>query len=235
TADLAGQFPGVRVLTTPEASKAGALRLGDEAAGADFPRIYVDADVELGSADVHALVAALERPGVLAAAPAREIPRGGAPWTVRWYYDVWERLPAVRRGVFGRGVIALSAAGFTRVSALPAVLADDLAMSSTFTDTERVVVPDATVVVHPPRTWADLLRRRVRAVTGTAQVYTGDAAPTTDSRTRRGDLVDLLRREPGLAPKLAVFLVVTVIARRRAARVVARGDFTTWLRDDSSR
>jgi hypothetical protein len=32
-----------------------------------------------------------------------------------------------------------------------------------------------------------------------------------------------------------VFLAVTIVARQRARRPIRRGDFSTWLRDDSSR
>jgi hypothetical protein len=48
TAAVARTFPGVRVIETPVASKRVALRLGNEAAR-DFPRVYVDADVEIGA------------------------------------------------------------------------------------------------------------------------------------------------------------------------------------------
>ena len=93
TAEVAASFgPAVRVLTLPVASKHEALAAGDRAA-AGFPRIYVDADVELRVDDVRALAAALSQPGVLAAAPRREHVMTGRPWQVRWYYDVWTLLP----------------------------------------------------------------------------------------------------------------------------------------------
>jgi hypothetical protein len=38
-----------------------------------------------------------------------------------------------------------------------------------------------------------------------------------------------------LAPRVALFLAVAVLARRRAAREVRRREYTTWLRDESSR
>lgn len=64
----------------------------------------MDADVVVGAADVRALVGALDRsPELLAAAPGRDIPLGGCAWPVRAYYRVWQRLPAVREGLFGRG------------------------------------------------------------------------------------------------------------------------------------
>jgi glycosyltransferase involved in cell wall biosynthesis len=235
TAQIAEQFPGVEVVDSPVPSKREALRLGDSIAEDDFPRVYVDADVELGRSDVFALAAALADPAVLAAAPERVVPRVGVSRPVRWYYDVWEQLPGVRQGIFGRGAIALSRTGHHRVAQLPLLMSDDLAMSSAFTDQERLVVRSATVVVHPPRTWADLMRRRVRAATGTTQAYAGQTDLPTDSRTSIADLRDLLRRRPTLATRMPVFLAVAFLSRRQADRAVAKGDYTTWLRDESSR
>src|SRR6185312_1419006 len=51
TAEIAGAFADVKVLITPQANKHAAMRLADEHAEG-FPRLYVDADVELGSEDV---------------------------------------------------------------------------------------------------------------------------------------------------------------------------------------
>jgi hypothetical protein len=235
TAGIAGAVPGVEVLQTPVASKSGALRLGDEAAGEDFPRVYIDADVEIDRAGVHALATAFADPAVLAAAPQRHLPRERSMWAVRWYYDVWERLPSVRSGLFGRGVVALSAAGHRRIATFPGLMSDDLAMSSAFTEAERLIVRGSQVTVHPPRTWADLLRRRIRAVTGTAQAYQGGAELAVDSRTTLSELGRLLAGTPMLAPKMLVFVTVALLARRRAATTIRNEDFTTWLRDESSR
>jgi glycosyltransferase involved in cell wall biosynthesis len=234
TAAVARGYPEVRVVETEVPGKRHAMRLGDAATDV-FPRIYVDADVELGAADVRRLAETLHDGRTLATAPDRLVDRTGVAWPVRWYYDVWEQLPGVADGIFGRGVVALSAAGFERVAALPDRMADDLAMSAAFEAGERRLTHGAVVTVHPPRNWADLLRRRVRAATGTAQVYAAAEGVRTDSRTGWPDLLRIARRRPGNAPKVALFLAVAVLARRRAARAVAAGDYTTWLRDESSR
>lgn len=235
TAGVAAGFgPPVRVLTIGTASKRAALSAGDQAAH-DYPRVYVDADVELGTDDLRALEEAVRRPGILAAAPERVLPMDGRPWTVRWYYDVWARLPEVRRGLFGRGVIAVSEAGHSRIRRLPPLLADDLAASLTFAPDERAVVPEARVVVHPPRTLSDLLRRRIRAAEGVAQIEQNAAAPDSSARTRPSDLIALGRDEPKMAPRVAVFLAVAMVARMRAKRTVSRRDYSTWRRDESSR
>lgn len=231
----AGYGPPVRVLRVAAASKPEALAAGDRAAEG-FPRVYVDADVELGAEDLRALEDALQRPGVFAVAPEREFPMTGRGWPVRWYYDVWTRLPEVRRGLFGRGVIAFAEEGHARVADWRPVVADDLAVSLAFTPDERAVVSEARAVIHPPRTFADLMRRRVRFAEGLAQL--GRTAGNPDSRsarTRPADLLTLTRREPRMAPRVAFFLAVAVAARLRARRAVLRNDYSIWLRDESSR
>jgi glycosyltransferase involved in cell wall biosynthesis len=235
TAEVAASFgPSVRVLSIPVASKHEALVAADRATR-DFPRIYVDADVELRTEDVRALVAALREPGVLAAAPERVLALAGRPWPVRWFYDVWTRLPEVRQGLWGRGVIAVDESGQERISRLPPLLGDDLAASLIFAPHERSIVPNARVIVHTPRTFADLLRRRIRAVTGTAQIERAQEAPASTARTQISDLTTIIHTEPRMAPRVAFFLSIALLARLRAHRAVASGDYSTWLRDESSR
>lgn len=235
TVEIAASFePAVRVLSIPAASKREALAVGNRTARG-FPRIYVDADVELRTEDVRALAEALRHPGVLAATPELVLAMEGRSWAVRWYYNVWKRLPEVRRGLFGRGVVAVSEAGYSRIATLPPVMADDLAASLIFSPDERSVVAGAKVIVHPPVTFADLLRLRVRAATGVAQVESTEAAPASTARTGPQDLLTIVRDRPHMAPQVALFLAVAILARSRASRAVRDGDYSTWLRDESSR
>jgi hypothetical protein len=230
----AGFGPPVTVVSTPVPSKHHALRLGDQHARA-FPRLYVDADVELSAASARLLAAELSRGDVHAAAPERIFGLAGCSRTVRWYYQVWQRLPTVRRGLYGRGVIGVSRDGQRRLAELPELMGDDLAASVSFAPAQTRIVAGATVVIQAPRTASDLIRRRVRAATVIAQAREHLPAGVDAARTTRSDLVGILRANPALAPKLAVFLAVTVIARRRARAAIRSGDFSTWLRDESSR
>jgi glycosyltransferase involved in cell wall biosynthesis len=224
----------VRVISIPLPSKREALTTGNRAAR-DFPRLYVDADVELAASDARALGAALRRPGVLAVAPQRILALEGRPWLVRWYYDVWARLPEVRDGLFGRGVIGMTEAGHARLASLPPLLADDLATSLAFAPDERLIVDEAQAVVHTPRTFGDLLRRRIRADTGVTQVEQTEGAPPSTARTRPSDLTAIIAREPLMAPRVVVFLAVALIARARSRRATRQNGYSTWLRDESSR
>jgi len=224
----------VRVLEIPLPSKRDALKAGDQAAKG-FPRVYLDADVELDAAGLRSLARALDAPGVLAAGPERDLDLTHSAWPVRWYYEIWQRLPAVRHGLFGRGAVAVSEAGYQRIAALPPLLADDLAASLTFGPAERRIVPAARVLVHAPRSLGDLMRRRVRVVTGVNQIERSAQAPDSSERTGIRDLLAIVLSNPVLTPKLAVFLAVTVVARRQGNAAARKKDYNTWLRDESSR
>jgi hypothetical protein len=99
--------------------------------------------------------------------------------------------------------------------------------------------PDAHVIIQPPRSWPDLMRRRIRAMTSTVQLEqhqrvngaTAQGDEAASARTSLGDLCALARAEPRLLPSVAVFVATAVLARR----AIRTGDFTTWLRDESSR
>jgi hypothetical protein len=116
------------------------------------------------------------------------------------------------------------------------VIADDLAVSLAFKPDERAVVPEARVLIHPPRTSADLLRRRVRVAEGIAQLKKTAGMPDSDaSRTQPSNLLSLARTGPGMTLRVGVFLAVGMVARMRAKRSALRNDYSAWHRDESSR
>ncbi|MEP6797580.1 MAG: glycosyltransferase [Lapillicoccus sp.] len=234
TAEVARGFgPMVTVIESDVPSKRLAQQAADRTASV-FPRAYVDADVILSVADLRRLVAPLSSSPTLATAPSRHLEGSGASWVVRHYYAFWERLPQVRAGLFGRGVVVVSRAGAKRILALPQVLSDDLVMSEAFASDERLVVDAAVVSISLPRTMRDLLNRRIRVATGTSQVDQMQLrAP--EATTSVGSLLRIVADDPRSLPDFVVFLVITVIARIGARRRVRAGDYTTWLRDDSSR
>jgi hypothetical protein len=230
TATVAREYP-VTVVELSEPSKRAAMNRGDELASF-YPRVFLDADVEISGSHLRRLAAAVGPGPILASGPTRVLPRHGVSLPVRWYYDVWEALPQTKSGLFGRGVIALSEAGSIRVRALTLSMSDDLVIAEAFAPAERTIVAEALVTVHPPKTLTDLLKRRARVHTGNAEVA---GARSTESRTSWRRLLNLARSDLSLAPKVPIFLAVAVVGRLRAQRAIQSGDFTTWQRDESSR
>lgn len=114
------------------------------------------------------------------------------------------------------------------------MMSDDLVLSEAFAPTERRIVPGTAVTIWPPKTVADLRRRRARVVVGNTQADRAGVRSHA-ARTTPATLAGLARRDPRLLGPLVVFLVLTIDARIRAWQQVRRGDFTTWHRDESSR
>jgi glycosyltransferase involved in cell wall biosynthesis len=230
TAELARTVEGVRVIESPRPGKVNALHVGD-AACQTFPRIYLDADVELTADSVRALAAAAGRPGVLACAPAMRLDLTGVRWLARRTHTVHDRLVGPNRALAGVGVYVLTEAGHGRVFPIPDILSDDGWVHGSFQPHERVVVREAVSVVKPARTVSAYLKRRIRVRAGNRQLAAaGRAAP--EGRLGLGHLVGLVRRRE-VSP-LDAGCYLTVLAADRTMSRLRRGP-AAWGSDGSSR
>lgn len=238
TAELAGRVPGVRVLDVPAAGKAGALNAGDAAVAA-FPRVYLDADITVSAAALRAVVAALARPGVEAAAPTVRFDLTGVSPGVRAFYRTYRAMPYLSEAMIGTGFYALSAAGRARFEVFPELTADDLFVQRSFAPAERAVVPGEFFTVRVPRDLRSLLAVRTRVAAGNAELAAAGAQREQPATARStggslGALAGLLRREPRRAGGVGVYVAVTAISRLRARRAAATGR-AGWERDLSTR
>lgn len=221
---------GVRVVETSTPGKANALRLGD-AECVTFPRIYVDADIELESSSVRALVAALNASDALAAAPVPTWDMVGASSPVRRLHLVHEQLMAPRRALSGVGAYVLTAGGHRRIFPLPDVLSDDGLVDRSFAADERLIVRGAAVVVRPPRTLRAHLTRRRRIREGCRQL---DALGMHDpeGRLRLQSLARLVADRSVTILDAAFYLGVLVVDRA----ITHRGNSSiVWATDATSR
>lgn len=250
TARVAAARPGVRVVELATAGKPAALNAGDDAA-VGFPRVYLDADIVLSTSGIRALAAALGGPpadrGPLAATVGRQLDLAGRPLAVRAYFAIHGRLPVFRDGLFGRGVIAVSAGGRQLFGRFPDLVADDLFLDSLFTPAEKAHLGTVTALVATPRRTDELLRRLIRVRAGntalraagasgalTATVRPGTGRPRAVRRAARLSwLSDVVLRRPWLAPAAACYVAITGYAALTARRT--RSDVRDWGRDASSR
>lgn len=227
TAKIARGFAGVRVIETGQGSKTLAMNLGDDVATA-WPRLYLDADIEIDPQAVLAVFAALAEPGVLAARAGFAYDLAGATWPVRAYYRARSRIPAPSRRLWGAGGYACNEAGHDRFGRFAPVTADDSWFDEQFDTTEKRVVATSPMLVRTPRNVAGLLAVLSRQRRGYVEIGIASHAAT------RGR--DLLRsvRGPQSAADAAWYAVFTIASRRRADRAL-RQRASTWERDASSR
>ncbi|WP_432511364.1 glycosyltransferase family 2 protein [Kineococcus sp. SYSU DK001] len=249
TADVA-RAAGARVVELGQASKAAALRAGDEAATV-FPRVYLDADIVLTPGTLGHLAERLRRGDVHAASPRIRFDLRGSTWPVRSFYRAYAELPYVRSGLVGLGVYGLSAAGRSRFERFPDLTSDDLFVQRLFAEHERGT-SDGEFVVAAPRDLRNLLKVRTRTASGNAELSrTGHGAGgrpatldegaggnatggTSFERSTSGTtsaLAKLAVTRPRLLPSAAVYAAVTTASRISARR----RQNTAWQRDTSTR
>jgi glycosyltransferase involved in cell wall biosynthesis len=236
TAEIARRFgPTVRVIETDIASKVAALNLGDRAA-CGFPRIYVDADISLSINDLRSLASELASGRVLAVAPHPTFDLCGCSWPVRAYYAIHSMLPASSEGIGGSGVYALSELGRDRFDEFPNLVADDGFVRLQFVPSERRTLRECQSVVRAPRTLHDLLAIKTRSQFGSFQLrrrypYLWRA----NIGASNGAALKRICFTPWLWPRLAVYILVKVIVRRRARKRLHTEAVIAWDRDDTSR
>lgn len=233
TAAIARGRVGVTVLELAVASKAAALRAGDQVVAAG-PRIYLDADVVMTAQAALDLFAALGPGSVLAARPPIRFESSRASLAVRLWYSIRGQLPSIQQRLWGAGTYALSVDGRRRFDEFPDIVSDDLFIDNLFSAGETAIVSTDRVTVYTPLRTADLLRILVRSyrTQGDVAQETGAGPISSGQLGQLRDVAALVARRPWLTPAAVVYVLLISSARLRARSTPAS---TAWERDNSSR
>lgn len=236
TAEVARTFaPRVEVIEVAEASKTAALNAGD-AAARGYPRVYLDADIDLPGGDLARVIAALGESGAAAAEPVARLDTSDASVWVRAYYAVWLALHGQEPGDVGCGLYALSEEGRGRFGAFPSIISDDGYVRAHFAPGEIVHVAGAQSVVRVPRTLGALLKIKTRSRLGALQL---ERSFPELWATKRAAHTSLRRKAFGMPlrlwPLLPLYLGMQLLVRRRADRLAEDLGGYAWERDESSR
>lgn len=230
TARIARGFDGVTVLELEQPSKAAALNAGD-AAASHWPRLYLDADVQISPGAVRAVLETLISGQVLAARPAARFELQDAHPLVRSYHLTRLRLPSARCGLWGGGVYGLSREGRQRFGEFPDLTADDLYVDRLFEPGEKAVLDVDPVLVHPPRTPKDQIAVLHRVYRGNAQQNGQPGSAHRRHGTAGRTLSEVARSIRGpISAAHALVYVAFALAGRRGS-----GSPGGWERDGSTR
>jgi len=205
------------VIELQEGGKPLALNAGD-AAATRFPRVYLDADVEMGPRLLAALVETLDREapayasGRLKVAPARS-------WVTRVFGRVWTRVPFMTHCVAGAGLFAVNEAGRGRWNAFPEIISDDTFVRLSFLPHERMGV-DEPFVWPMVEGFSNLVRVRGRQDAGVAELaalHPELMANESKPRFTPGRALAIAGSDPiGFAVYAGVVLAARLGRRRRA-------------------
>ncbi len=228
TASIARGFPGVQVADIPVASKVAALNHGDRLA-TKWPRLYLDADIEISPAAVRAVLSALSdgAGGLEAARPPARYDTRGASFLVRRYYRARSRIAGFENALWGAGAYAVSEAGHRRFAEFPELIGDDLFIDRLFPSGTRSVVATEPVVVRTPLDLANLSRIRRRNVQASTE-HPGGA-------TTRETASALMRSIRGPISLLDALVYTAIVAFVRLQVRLMRDRSAGWERDVSTR
>ncbi len=220
--------PAVTVVELAQASKVAALNAGDRVA-TRFPRLYIDADIEIGIDATRAVIALLAAGHALCAAPLPNYDCSESSPAVGRYFAIWRQLPYFNEDPMGCGVYGLSEVGRARFDTFPEIIADDEFVLEQFDRTERQSLLDHSFRVHPPRDARSLTRTRTRAYRGNRQLAASGLGRFPPAAGAQQGLVRLARK-PANWLGVATYVSISAVAKLRA-----RTKGSTWERDNSSR
>lgn len=225
TEEVARSVPHVRVVEVAAASKVAALNAGDRAA-IRWPRLYLDADIELPVEALCATFEALSKDHeLLCARPAFRYDTEGASGLVRAYYRARTRLPQASASMWGAGVYGLSMKGHERLGEFPAVTADDCFIDRLFEGAEKATLDCPPVTVRTPRSTSALLSTLKRVYRGNSELR--GVRDVRIARTLR-ELVASIQG-PVSAVEALVYGLFALAGRLAPRRLPA------WERDETSR
>ncbi|MBT8160338.1 MULTISPECIES: WecB/TagA/CpsF family glycosyltransferase [Arthrobacter] len=229
TAEIARSFPGIRVVEIEQPSKTIAMDTGDSLATA-WPRLYLDADVEVEPAAIEQLFRRLGQGDILAARPDSRYDTDGATALVRAFYRARGRMASTKSGLWGAGAFALTREARSRFGTFPPVQADDVFVDRHFSDAEKEIVACPPIKVHVPsnaRTLVTVLGRTYRSNVQLLDYQANEGGSSGQS------LLELLSSIRGLRTGVdaGVYVGFAVVSRLRKRPAKA----TTWERDESSR
>jgi hypothetical protein len=219
------------VVELEEGSKPAALNAGDEAATL-WPRLYLDADVQISAATVLAVLDRLAQGDVLAARPECNYDVDRASALVRCYYRAFQRIPQHKRAMWGAGVYGLSVKGHQRFGVFPLVTGDDLYVDTQFdADVKAVVATDPVVVKAPvdTKSLVAILRRSHRGKAELSADGHGRGARAPNAGLDTAVAVVRTIRGPRSAVDAGVYIGIA-FAKRWTVRHAQ-----VWERDESSR
>lgn len=235
TCEIARGFSSdVRVIDSSEASKIAALNLGDRSANF-FPRLYVDADVQLSVEAIRGTCQTLQREGIYAAAPRIAWDLSHSNRFVRAFYRVWRLQPYFEDGRLGSGVYAVNRRGHERLKHFPDVTADDEYVRRLFAPRERATDYEHCFVVTPPRKLTNLIKIKTRSRRGNRQL---DQVSNSKKQGRARELHRLFRRvlvRPQRWLDFVVYAGVVAATSLNASRTRNLSHATLWEKDWSSR
>lgn len=221
-------FPEYVCLDITKASKVNAINEA-ESLGLGYPRLYVDADVDISTTSVlHLIEAASSEKTPVLVAPRANIHSSESSSLVRLFYSAWEKTTFFIDQGFGSGVYVLNQGARNLFDCFPDIVSDDGFVRRLSPDLNIIVSEVASSTVEAPRALADLVKIKIRAKVGNSQLAAYSQNQTSSLSGRRFVI------RPGIR-EFFVYMLINLYVRFKVKRELLDGAVPVWHRDESSR
>ncbi len=233
TAELVTQnFPQVHCYSIEQASKALAIQTA-ESLNPGFPRLYLDADIELSNANALTLFSlASNTQSAALFIPSSVTIKDQSSVLVRRFYSAWQKTPYTKVLGYGAGAYLLNSAGRKRFNVWPELIADDAFVRSQFSTEEIQIVAECKVLVKAPKDLRSLIAVKARSKRGNLELkryFELNSSNKYDHKQGKRH-----RLSPTNTPNIIVYILVNLIALAIAKAQHLTGS-KKWLRDQSNR
>lgn len=231
------EFQNVLCHSLKKSSKALAIRHA-ESLNPGFPRLYLDADINLSAADADRFISkARDHELEALLIPSSKVTTTQCSTMVKAFYRAWYNTPHVQTFGYGAGAYLINQAGRDRFGLWPELVADDAFIRSQFRTEETHLIQSIKVGVKAPKTLWSLIKVKARSKFGNLElkayskhirVNDENNETTRIANTKSSAIAPL---QPG--DKL-IYLMINLIALSLAKWQFIRGK-NRWFRDNSNR
>ena len=233
TADIVQKnYPSVHCLDIKTPSKTNALNEAEKYISS-FPVFYLDADTRISENAIISITDYLSKNDTLLAAPTPIIDTSKSSWFVKQYYKIWLKLPYISDGVIGTCSFIMSEEGRKRFDHFPDIINDDGFVRCCFESHERKNIAGTEIYIKAPKTLYSLIKIKTRARLGNMQLEASNLC----ARPKQANYSSSMKERIFSAQFIptAVYIVIALIIRIRAAQQFKKLDSYTWEKDLTSR
>ncbi len=234
TAEIADSLDKrIRVISTPIPGKCHALNLGEQHLRT-FPRIFLDADIQLSPGAIPELLRNCGRPHpIVSPLPVYNMRHASIGMRLFMRAEAFNHYFG-HGSPNGSGCFVLTEEGRQRWGTFPDIMADDAFVHGHFQPFETITIREATATVMPPRDVFSMIKVQGRVRRGTYEIFHRYPELASNHESQVGGSLGRMLIRPWEWPAFAVYAFVKIRERQLAKADIKRGQ-KDWIRDETTR
>lgn len=234
TAEIARSLDSrIQVIETDVPGKCHAINLGEQAIHT-FPRIFLDADIELKPGAVPELLTNCGRPHpIVSPLPVYNMRKTTIGMRMFMRAEGFNHYFG-HGAPNGSGCFVLTEEGRSRWDTFPEIMADDAFVQGHFQPFEAITIREAIAIVMPPRDIPALIKVRGRVRRGIYEMFEKFPELVANHESQVGGSLTRMLVRPWEWTSLGIYSFVKIRERQLAKTQTALGQ-ESWVRDETTR